>query len=1732
MIGSQLSLQLDAPPPFRPPSEPVPTRQPPPAPIASQPSPNHLRQPEQASPREERNPGIVQSGGEKAKARDILAAIHTVKKVEQEKRPASPEEKQTLARFAGFGPVALSIFPDPVTGRYKDAGWQALGEELKTLLTPDEYDSAKRTTFNAFYTSPTVIAAIHEAISRLGVPGNATILEPGCGTGNFMSQAAEGQRFIGVELDSISGRIAKALHPGQDIRIENFRDTTLPEDRIDAVIGNVPFADLKLDYRGQKLSLHDFFFAKSIDALKPGGVLALVTTHFTLDKQNAAIREYLASKADFVGAIRLPSDAFKREGTAVVTDILFLRKRAAGEPARHADPDWLGIAPLAIGDVQVQVNRYFLNHPEMVLGMWSGKDTLYGGDGYSVISTGDLTGQLRDAIGRLPEFAPLQASPVKEEPAPAFTPPPPERHISEGSFFVADDRTICQALGGQAVPVVYGGTTLNAGGTMTGKRLAALIGLRDRARRVLQSQNEGWPEANRNEARRELNWAYDRFVATYGPINKTTLGETADGNVIRRMPNLVKFREDPDAMLVMSLEDYDEVTGKAAKAAIMTKDVVGKTPPITQVNTAEEGLLVSLNQRGAVDLPFIATLYGKPEEKIISELGDLIFHDPESKTWQTADAYLSGNVRAKLAAAERAGSAFARNAEALRAVQPEDVLPGDIDAHLGAPWIPEADIQAFAAALFHVEPSQVQVAHLKKDALWSIDADSAAERSVAVTSEFGTPRINGTSLLELALNMKTPTIYDTIDRGDREERVVNQEATLAAREKQKLIKERFRSWVFSDAERTERLVRLYNDTYNNLRPRLFDGSHLDFPGMNQTIRLRPHQNDAVWRGMSSGNTLLAHAVGAGKTFTMAATGMKMKQAGLIKKPMYVVPNHLLEQFAREFMQLYPNARLLVAAKEDLTRDRRKHLTAKIASGEWDGIIVTHSSFERIGMSRDYQEKFLLEQIVEYDQLLREHAGARNANRNLIKSIEKQKAAREERLKDLLAKEKKDDGLVFDELGVDHVFIDEAHYFKNLETPTKMDRVAGIQTGGSERAFDLYMKARYLDEQHPGHGVTFATGTPISNTMVEMYTMQRFLDPEGLRSRGIEHFDAWAATFGEVIDTMEISPDGAGLRPRSRFARFTNLPELQQMFRAFSDVQTAEMLDLPRPRLQGGKPIVVACPMSEEQHALQQELVERYERLRSQKVDPREDNALAITTDGRKLATDARMLSATAPDFPGSKINRLVENAAVIWERTASTRSTQMIFADMGVHPTPWGYSPYGEIIEKLVARGIPREQIAAIGDAESDAKKQALFEKVRNGSVRVLIGSTQKMGTGTNVQKRLVALHHLDAPWKPAEVEQRDGRILRQGNENEEVAIYRYVTEGSFDAYMWQALETKARFIGQVITGDNAARRAEDIGGQELSYAEVKAIASGNPAVLTLAEADAELQRLTLLKKNHLDEQYVARRSVRDLPATIASLSERLSKLTTDEATATAHADDPITIGGRTYPRDDVASVLGGKLDGLPKNVRETTRIPVGIYRGLRFGIVLNPQFPPEVYVEGAITRQSMLSREHQGPRAVLNALERLAGAYGSECVRVRQDLAIAESQLRDYQARLGKPFLHDAYLAELTSLRDQLKAGLSGSTPEPGKELGSSVSELAERIKALKAAHSIEATPQRVRQKQSTAEEPVTARIRRRTEALPASDPAAIQSDAVAGCRPNPRPWIHPFERPRLRFPGTHRDS
>jgi N12 class adenine-specific DNA methylase len=1609
------------------------------------------------SPGSDRSVTTIASGVT-GKAHDLLSAIEVLKIVEGEGRAPIADERRQLLRFAGFGAVALSIFPDPAHGTYKNARWRALGERLAALLTPREYDDAKRTTFNAFYTSPAVVGALHRALGRLGVDPAARVLEPGCGIGRFFEAAPPTMRFTGIELDGVSGRIARLLHPTHDIRIEDFGDSRFPEGFFDAALGNVPFSDLKRTYRGDKFSLHDFFLVKALDLVKAGGVLAFVTSHFTLDKRNAAVRERIAATADLVGAIRLPCEAFQREGTAVVTDLVFLRKRFAGAEPEHCDASWLELTTVDVEGQAIPLNKYFVDHPEMVLGTFSTRNTLYGA-GLRVVGASDWQDALGRAIERLPQlaFVPTAHPPARADGRAARPPPAAER--AEGSLDVVEGR-ICQWTAGALLPVVYGGGPLRVDRSLIAQRLAALIDLRDRARTVLQSQNDGWPESERGHARQELNDAYDRFARRFGPINKTTVTTARNGTVIRRMPNLVKFRDDPDAMLVLALEHYDEPSGQAAKAAIFNEDVVGKAPEVTQVASAQEGLLVSLDRKGLVDLELIETLYGQPPSLIVRELGDLIYFDPETQVWQTADQYLSGNVRHKLRAALAAGPEFARNQNALAEVQPEDVLPGDIDAKLGAPWVPAADVQAFAAELFQVEPDYVPVAHLPSEAVWNVAATFAARASVAATSEFGTSRANGTWLLELALNLGAPSIYDTVVHEGREERVLNREATQAASEKQKLIKEQFRRWVFRDQERTERLVRLYNDAFNNLRPRRRDGRHLEFPGMNRTVRLRPHQVDAVWRIMSSGNTLLAHVVGAGKTFTMAAAGMKLKQAGLVHKPMYVVPNHLLEQFARELLQLYPNAKLLIAAKEDLGRERRKLLTAQIVSGRWDGIVVTHSSFERIGMSHAFQETFLRRQVAEYDRLLCEFAADRGTPRNLLKTIEKLKAARLERLKDLAAREKKDDGLVFDELGIDHLFIDEAQSFKNLETPTKMERVAGIQTSGSERAFDLFMKACFLHEQRPGRGLTFATGTPVSNTMVELYTMQRYLDPEGLRQRGIEHFDAWAGTFGEVVEIMEIAPDGASLRPRSRFARFANLPELQQMFRAFADVQTAASLDLPRPRLKTGKAIVVACPMSAAQERLQQHLVERYERLRSQRIDPRQDNALAITTDGRKLATDARLLAADAGDAAESKIHALAQNVAEIWRQSRAQRGTQLIFADLGVHPTPWGFSVYEDVIAKLENAGVPAREIATVGEADSDAKKQALFERVRQGTIRILLGSTQKMGTGTNVQKRLVALHHLDAPWKPAEVEQREGRILRQGNDHEEVTIYRYVTERSFDAYIWQALETKARFIGQVITGTNALRCAEDIGGQELSFAEVKAIASGNPGVLTLAECDAELQRLAILRKSHLDEQFVARRSVRELPGRIENMTEELARRRADLATLEAHRGDPLTIDGVAYERADAIAVLGQRLERVPAAGPARRRVELGVFRGLRFGLTIDPRLPPAVYLHGHGVRESDLLRDHQGARAVVNALDRLASAYDSDCRRLHEDLCVAEGQLRDYRRRVGVPFAQEQFVCALTELRDALRTALSETTPESA---GPSARELVERIELLRRGHGAE---------------------------------------------------------------------
>ena len=1456
--------------------------------------------------------GVETASGLKAKAHDVLAALRLLKTLEAEERDASFEEKHILARFTGFGAIANHIFPEPGTDQFKE-GWQELGQELADLLSVDEYASAKRSTFNAFYTASDVMHSIYDALTHMGVAGEGIrVLEPGCGIGNFMGHAPDGMEFVGVELETLSGRIAQKLYPEADIRIENFKETRLPEGSIDVVVGNVPFADLKLNYEGESLALHDFFFAKSLAPVREGGVMALVTSRYTMDKLDSGFRVLMSEEADFLGAIRLPSNAFAHEGTKVVTDIIFLRKRGRDAPEQHV-ADWLETETLVEGQDGTRYNGYFAEHPEMVVGQLTVGRGMYQ-ENELLVEPPDVG--LAEALEALVTHLPAQSYQPREmarsapsKPLLNTTKAQTDRKLSAGSFFIGEEGELRQVIDGVGTtqPVMHGQNELHSLTGTIGQRMAALISIRDAARQVLWTQNEERPATERDDARFILNQRYDRFVSQWGPINRTNITTRADGGSVRRMPNIEKFRDDPDAYLVMALEKYDEKENKAEKMPIMLRDVVGPAENVQQVESAVDGLLVSLNRKGRVDVDFISQIYEELPEPVIQELGDRIFYDPAKEEYVTAEAYLSGNVREKLriakaiieegkgylalpAAPSTAGIAsivtdLSANIAALEEAQPEDVTPGDIDPNLGVPWIPTEVIQGFVAGLLECSVEDVQVAHAGKEALWLVKTSMSVMHGVNAISSYGTTDRNAIDLINDALNLRVPTVYRLVQGIDGEQRVVDQTATLAAREKLNAIKEQFRSWVFADHERTDALASRYNDTFNTHRLCSYDGGHLTFPGMNPEITLRPHQVDAVWRTMSGGNTLLAHVVGAGKTFEMIAAGMKMTQTGLVRKPLYVVPNHMLEQFAHEFYLLYPNANLLVASKDDLAQNRRKLFTAKVASGEWDGVIMTHSSFSKIGMSPEYQRSFLAEQIDEYETLLTDmkSSASDDAGKRLLKQIEKKKVALEGRLEMLINAKSKDAGLTFEDLGVDHLFIDEAHIFKNLETPTKMDRVAGVQTQGSQRSFDLLMKTKYLDSRTPGRGLTFATGTPISNSMVEMYTMQRFLAPRNLEERGIAHFDGWAAVFGEVVDNIELSPDGKSLRSNRRFAKFINLPELLQLFHDFADVKTAEMLDLPRPTLKGDGVQTAVCPMSDVQQEIQQNLVERYERVRSGGVNPRIDNALKITTDGRKLALDARLVGRDLPDFEEGKIQTVVENVYNIWEKTKETKAAQMIFCDMGVSAKNGRFSVYQAVIEELQNRGIPVEEIANIGDYGSDTKKAQLFEQVRKGDVRILLGSTSKMGTGTNVQQRLYALHHLDAPWKPAEVEQREGRILRQGNTNDEVEIYRYVTEGSFDAYMWQTLETKAGFINQVMTGDVSIRRMDDVDEQALTYAEVKAIASGNPAMLTLAKMEMEQGRLQRLERAHQDAQYQLRRTVRELESSeIPFLHNRLIALNAD----------------------------------------------------------------------------------------------------------------------------------------------------------------------------------------------------------------------------------------------------------
>ncbi|RRK01275.1 DEAD/DEAH box helicase [Opitutaceae bacterium TAV4] len=1409
----------------------------------------------------------IGEGSPKQKFRQNVAAIELLRRVENERRSASDDERSVLVKYVGWGGL-----PQVFAEGSEAPQWRNEQKLLKDLLLPDEYRSARATVLNAHYTSPTVIRAMYAALERLGFE-RGRVLEPACGLGHFFGLMPETMRsrseLTGIEIDPLTARLASQLYPRADIRATAFEEASLRTNSFDVAISNVPFGDYapfdpKLN-KG-KYRIHDYFFIAALERVRPGGFVVFITSRGTMDKRQSGLRELLAEGADLVGAIRLPNDAFKQNAnTEVTTDIVFLRKRAPGEAAATG-PAWMETRPLegsASPDTEadaILINEYYHANPHMLLGrMQREEHGMYGRSEVGLVSDGrNLAEVLASAVARLPSglYQPLtetQAMTVRQT-------LPVADNIKPYSYVLIEEGAIARREGDDLVVLTGLSTNMS-------RRLRGLIRVRDAVRACLQLQVENRSDDDIAAARLRLNQDYDHFVGQFGPVSQSS--------------NMRAFIDDPDLPLLLSLENYNEDTGLATKTAIFRERTIQARQPVERVETAKEALLVTLNERGRVDLDAMSRLLGKPADEFLPELAGMIYRNPQTERWETADEYLSGNVRDKLFIAEgvaEVNADYRSNVEALRSVQPADLKASEIDARLGAVWIPPRYVEDFVHALLNVsrtDPnSAASVHHAPQLGLWSVKLGYYARTSVGNLSEWGTERVPAHELIEDALNLRTPTVYDT---DANKNRILNITATEAAREKQGKIRAKFATWIWEDDTRRERLVGIYNRTFNSHRLRTFDGSHLTLPGASHTITLRPHQKAAVWRILQTPNTLLAHVVGAGKTWTMVAAAMESKRIGLAKKPMFVVPNHMLGQFSSELLTLYPNANILAAGKADFEKSRRHQLMARVATGNWDAVIVTHSGFERLAISKDAQKQFIEEQVEELETCIREQKGD-NPGSRIVKELERAKKRLDARLKNLAAEDRKDTMLTFEELGVDRLFVDEAHTFKNLFYVTKMTRVAGLPQSASERAFDMFLKVQHVQKQNSGGGVVFATGTPVTNTMAEMFTLKRFLQMAVLRSQRLAHFDSWAATFGETVTAMELAPDGAGYRLNTRFARFVNVPELMQLFRQTADVQTTEMLKLPVPALEGGKAQVVRAPSTPALKAFVETLVKRAERLKTGNVDPSEDNMLKITGEGRKAALDLRLVMNIAEDHPDSKVNQAVSRIFDIWDETRAQRLTQLVFCDLSTPKADGrGFSVYDDVKAKLVRLGVPSDEVAFIQDYDTDAEKVSLFKDVRAGKVRVLLGSTQKMGAGTNVQSLLVAEHHLDAPWRPADIEQREGRILRQGNTNPVVKIFRYVTEGSFDAYMWQTLETKAKFISQVMQGETTARRIEDLDAPALTYAEVKAIASGNPLVIEKARVDTEVMRLSRLRAEHAEAQYTARGRIRRMTEDVALMEKQIA---------------------------------------------------------------------------------------------------------------------------------------------------------------------------------------------------------------------------------------------------------------
>ena len=1488
-----------------------------------------------------------------------------------------------LVKYVGWGglPAAFAKLPD---------GAGKPSTQLAELLTEDEITSARATTLNAHYTAPVVIRAMYQAAQRFGFQGGQ-VLEPACGIGHFIGLMPEEMlrqsTVTGVEIDPLTARIAKMLYPDADIRPQPFEKSKLTDESFDLAISNVPFGDYTVHdprWNEYKFSIHDYFFAAALDKVRPGGLLMFVTSRHTLDKLDSSLRELLGARTEFLGAIRLPNTAFKKNaGTEVTTDIVMLRKLRSGESPRG--PAWKASVDFT-NDRQEKfsINEYFAVHPEMMLGKMRLVRGMYR-DGEPVLEPDqrELGEALAHAIARLPQnIYRVEAKIASQMVVQPQVVPAPD-YIKPNAYCVHEDGRLCLNEDGVLQP-------LDDLPVETRSRIRRMIDVRDAVRVCLRSQLGGSGEAEVVEARERLNFAYDRFVGRFGCLNVPI--------------NQRAFHGDPDLPLLLSLEHYNDETKVATKAAIFRERTIHHKQAVESAGTPKEALLVTLNEKGRVDLDHMAGLLNKPVNEIVPDLKGLIFLNPQTQQWETEDQYLSGNVREKLITADSASVADARfreNVEALKSVQPADLPATEIDVRLGASWLPSSDVKDFVHSLLSI-PSGVEVGHIHALGSWSVTGNWEARSATANTTDWGTERYTALELIEETLNLKTPTVYDYEDKKP----VVNAQHTEAAREKQERIKEQFSKWLWSDDGRRERLVRLYNDTFNHSRVRTFNGEHLTLPGASAAVQLHIHQKSGVWRILQTDNTLLGHVVGAGKTFTMVAAAMELKRLKLANKPLFTVPNHMLGQFSTELLMLYPGANILVAAKEDFESQNRKKLFSRIATGNWDAVIVTHSGFERIPLSQETRVRFFQEQLDELEKIKREHANP--DNRRLVKELEKAKKRLEAKLESLAADHKKDNTLTFEELGVDRLFVDEAHYFKNLFYVSKMTRIAGLPQTASERAFDMYLKVRHVQSVNNGGGVVFATGTPIANSMAEMFTMQRYLQPQALQKHNLHHFDGWAATFGEPVTAMELSPDGAGYRINTRFARFVNVPELMQIFRQTADVQTAQMLNLKRPKLEGEKPAIRNAPASPELKKFVEGLAKRAEALKRGRVDPREDNMLKITTEGRKAALDLRLMKPGLPDDPQSKVNLAVENIHRIWEATRDGRLTQLVFCDLST-PQDKGFSVYRDMADKLKHLGVPENEIAFIQDYDADNAKLALFRSVREGKVRVLFGSTQKMGSGTNVQERLVALHHLDAPWRPADVEQREGRILRQGNKNSSVQIYRYVTEGSFDAYMWQTLETKAKFIAQVMSGDMTVRRLEDMDSAALTYAEVKAIASGNPLVIEKAQVDAELIRLTRLRSAHAEEQYRIRTNLRHSREEVQTWTERLSNLREDLKLRQDTSGDRFRIELDKQALDN-RGVAGELLLRRSEKIKGRFGEDIRIGKFAGFDLFIRASFnnSAELVLRG---KNSYSTRVTDTALGTIRSLESTVQGFEERAGRMETDIRDSQKRAVEFEAKVGAPF-------------------------------------------------------------------------------------------------------------------------